>query len=680
LGFPFPLPADAIPAALAVRLLTVAATLCLARRPTACRLIAFGGSVIASAATFLVAGTVVFSGVPAGGSLFRHGVSSAVVTYSVSPLSAWFLLVLGLLAVPIAVYSVGYLAHAVPASRTAFVGAAFNVLIGAIETVFVADDVIGFLFAWELMSLTTTLLVATEHENRASRRSAYLYLVMSHVGTGCLVAGFFILASMSGSLSFATLLSGGLATGRLRDILFLLFFLGFGVKAGVVPLHVWLPEAHPAAPSSISALMSAVLIKAGVYGLFKVCAFGLGTPRMSWGLALMAVGAVSAVLGVLYALQQTDLKRLLAYSTIDNAGIILLSLGSAMTVLASGHGELASVGIAASLYHVLNHAVFKGLLFLGAGSVVMALGTRHIEAMGGLLRRMPWTGLFFLIGAGSIAGLPLLNGFVSEWLAFQSLLLGFQATPGLERLNFPVAGALLALTSALAAACFVKAFGITFLARPRSRAAEGAHEAPAVMLVPQAFLAVLCVLLGLFPGVVLRVLGPVMVGLPGLQPAGEMVRGAVMIAPGPDRFDQVSPAALAAVVLAGVSLAALLGRRAYGGLRRTPTWACGGQLDAQMEYTATAFSKPLMMIFRAVYRPTREVEALAEVSPYFPQEVRFRAEIEPTFERFVYAPLTRGVLRVAEEMKILQAGSLHAYLAYVLALGVVLLIWLGGEQ
>src|SRR5439155_12501619 len=249
-----------------------------------------------------------------------------------------------------------------------------------------------------------------------------------------------------------------------------------------VPLHVWLPDAHPAAPSSISAFMSAVLITAGIYGLFRVCAFGLGIPALSWGLAFMAVGALSAILGVLYALTQNDLKRLLAYSTIENSGIILLRLGEAMMAPSTGRAELAAVGIAASLYHVLNHAVFKGLLFLGAGGVVMATGTRNIEEMGGLAKRMRWTALFFLVGAAAISGLPLLNGFVSEWLLFQALLQGFQATPTLSRLIFPVAGALLALTTALAAACFVKAFGITFLALPRGQGAEKAHESPWVML------------------------------------------------------------------------------------------------------------------------------------------------------------------------------------------------------
>jgi hydrogenase-4 component B len=579
----------------------------------------------------------------------------------------------------VALYSVGYFAHAVPPSRSATVGAAFNVMVGALEVVFVADGVIAFLGAWELMTLATAALVATEHNEPSSRRAAYLFLVMSHLGTGCLVAGFLILASASGSTSFAAMLSGLVISGPARDVLFALFFVGFGVKAGLIPFHVWLPEAHPAAPSSISAFMSAVLITAGLYGLFRVCAFGLGAPDVTWALVFMVTGTLSAILGVLYALTQTDVKRLLAYSTIENSGIIVLGVGSAMLAIAAGHSELATVGVAASLLHMLNHAMFKGLLFLGAGSVVMSVGTRQIEMFGGLLRRMPWTGLYFLIGSMAIAGLPLLNGFTSEWMTFQSLFLGFTSTPGLARLNYPLAGLLLALTSALAAVCFVRAFGMSFLALPRSREASEAHEAPVIMLLPQAYLAVLCVGLGLVPGVALRALGGVLSSLPGVQPSLAMVSTGLGISSGFASFDHVVPALFGIAVIGGLGAAALTARP-RAAARRSATWGCGGELTARTEYTATAFSKPLLMIFQGIYRPTQQVDALTRVSPYFPQEVRYRAEIEPTFERYVYAPAVRLVMRAANGMKVLQAGSLHSYLAYVLVLAVVLLIWLGGEM
>lgn len=672
---------DTLPVALAIRAAVVLVTILVARRTGLARRVSFLGSAAASTLTGLGAAQVLRTGAAAHGTLFVHRASGWSLGFTIDALSAWFLLVLSCLAIPIALYSLGYVRHGRLGSRSPFMGAAFTVLIGALELVFAAADAITFLFAWELMTLTNAALVATEHEERETRRGALLYLVMSHVATGCLIAGFLVAASTAGSASFDTLFTGALAAAPARDILFVLFFAGFAVKAGVIPLHVWLPEAHPAAPSSISALMSAVVIKTGIYGLVRVCAFGLGTPRLSWGVLVVVLGGISATLGVLYALMQHDLKRLLAYHSVENIGIILLGLGAGMIALTAGRGDIAAIGVAASLYHVLNHAVFKGLLFLGAGGVVMSTGTRQIEHLGGLLRRMPWTAAFFLVGAMAISGLPPLNGFASEWLTFQAFLFGFvNSTDPLIHFLFAVGGAVLALTTALAAACFVKAFGISFLARPRSPEAAQARESPAVMLVPQAMLAAMCIGLGLFPGRVLRVLETVMTSLPGLRPGADLASSGTRMATGLGTFDVVTPIVFAGALAAGVACAILMTRRRGVATRRVPVWGCGGELTAANEYTATAFSKPLMMIFGAVYRPTRTVEALAEVSVYFPREVRYRSTIEPTFERYVYRPLLRAVLRVATGMKILQAGSLHAYLAYVIALVItlVLQVWWRG--
>jgi hydrogenase-4 component B len=673
-------PALGIDAVVSIRVAVVIAALLLRRRREWVRRVAFGGAAFASAITGLTAAAALGGGGATRGVLFVHHASGFSLDYAIDPLAAWFLIVLSVVALPVAIFSIGYARHPPLDRRSVFLGIAFDVLLLSVELVFIAADVIAFLFAWELMTLATAALVATEYETLQTRRAAYLYLVMSHVGTGALIAAFFILASPAGSVSLATLLAGNVLTGSARDIVFVLFFMGFGVKAGIIPLHVWLPEAHPAAPSGVSALMSGVLIKTGIYGIVRFCAFGLGTPPLSWGVLVVVVGGVSAVLGVLYALMQHDLKRLLAYHSIENIGIILLGIGAGMIAVAGGQPVLATIGIAAGLYHVLNHAVFKGLLFLSAGSVVAATGTRHIEEFGGLLRRMPVTGACFLIGAVAISGLPPLNGFASEWLAFQALLHGFEvSTEPLVHLLYPIAAAMLALTGALAAACFVKAFGVSFLALPRSPAAAVAHEADPSMMWPQMMLATLCVLLGVFPGVVLSVLSGVMVSLPGLQPPSEMIRGPFGMAATAGPSAAVTPGVLGLALLGGLGVAALavLSMRLGSAIRRAPTWGCGGLLGAHTEYTATAFSKPLMMIFRAVYRPTREVEALAKVSPYFPHEVRYHVEIEPTFERYVYGPLADAVLRVADRLKILQAGSLHAYLGYVivLVLSLVLIVW-----
>jgi hydrogenase-4 component B len=650
------------------RLASIAATLVSHRRPRASRTAAFAGSAAAS----LLTGAVGLSALGADGALrgpqLVHEASGLALGCTVDALSGWFLAVLSLLGVAIAIYAIGYFAHASP-GRTAFVGIAFNVLLGSVEVVFVAGGVVGFLLAWELMTLATAALVATEQEHAQARRAAFVYLALSHVGTGCLVAGFFLLASHGHSLAFADILGPAARTIPGRSAVFALFLTGFGIKAGMIPLHVWLPEAHPAAPSPISALMSGVLIKTGIYGIFRACVAGLGPPPLAWGGAILALGALSMLLGVLYALMQHDLKRLLAYHSIENIGIILVAAGVGMASLSVARPALATLALAASLLHVLNHALFKGLLFLGAGNVVAATGTRQIEQLGGLVRRMPWTAAFFLLGAMAISGLPFLNGFVSEWLVFQALLLGFRTSSDtFVRLAFPVGGALLGLTTALAAACFVKAFGITFLALPRSAAAHEARERGWLMLAPQAGLAAACVAIGLCPGPVVSRLSHLAAGLVGAPPGPGIEAGLFRIAPDPGAFDGLSiPLAGVAFALALALAAALAAGTAFA--RRT----------AEAEYTATAFSKPLMLIFAAIYRPTRAVSRL-ETAPYYAHEVHYHAEVEPTFERFVYRPLTNAVLRLAERMRVIQAGSLHAYLGYVMALvlGLVILLWWQG--
>jgi hydrogenase-4 component B len=423
--------------------------------------------------------------------------------------------------------------------------------------------------------------------------------------------------------------------------------------------------------------MSGGLINAGLYGLVRVGAGGLGRPDPDWGMGVLLLGSVSAVLGVLYALGENDLKRLLAFSTIENGGIALMAFGAGMLGLAAGRPGTAALGFVAGLYHVLNHTAFKGLLFMGAGGVVASTGTRKIEELGGLAHRMPRTAALFLLGSAAIAGLPLLNGFASEWLVFQALLRGFFSAERLTRIVLPLGGTLLALTSALAAACFVKAFALTFLARPRSRAAAEATESKALLLAPQAFLAATCVALGLFPGLVVRVLAGVAASLPGMGPQAAFTGELAGMTVGIPAFDHLAPFVLVPAVLLGLGLAAALGLVSARARRWAPAWGCGGELSAETEYTATAFAKPLVMVFRGIYRPTREVSTV-EKAPYFASEVRYRSEIGAPFERHVYGPATRAVLAAAGRLRVIQAGSLHAYLAYVLVLGVVLLWWLGG--
>jgi hydrogenase-4 component B len=348
-----------------------------------------------------------------------------------------------------------------------------------------------------------------------------------------------------------------------------------------------------------------------------------------------------------------------------------------MLGLASGHPAIGALGLVAALFHVLNHAVFKGLLFLGAGAVVSATGTRRLEDLGGLIGRMPRSAGLFLLGSLAISGLPFLNGFASEWLVFQALLRGFFEADRLTRVMLPLGGALLALTTALAVACFVKAFSLAFLARPRSRAAEQAGEVSWLMQAPQAFLAACCLALGLAPGLVVRVLTRVTSSLPGFGEAELVSRGPNGLGLELLELDRLVPAALLPVTLLALLLASGLGRASRRARRQSAAWGCGGELTPQTEYTATAFARPLVMVFQGIYRPTQEVSTV-ESAPYFAREVRYRSQIGAPFERYVYAPATRAVLGAARRMRVVQAGSLHAYLAYVLVLGVILLWWLGG--
>src|SRR2546428_19235 len=430
-------------------------------------------------------------------------------TVRIDPLGAFFLLIVSLLGFALSIYSLGYAKGFFGRKNVGLLGAFFNALLLATTLTFVADNIWLFLVAWEIMALTAYCLVSFEHERPETRDAGVLYFIMSHIDAGFIILGFLLLFQVSGDYSFSSLHNIGakMLPGK-RDAAFILFLLGFGIKAGIVPLHIWLPVAHPVAPSNVSALMSAVLIKTGIYGLTRVCFDFLGPPPLWWGVTVLTVGTVSAVLGVLYALMEHDLKRLLAYHSIENIGIILMGLVAALMFLHTGHPVLATLALIAGLYHTINHATFKGLLFLGAGAVLHATHTRNMEEMGGLIKRMPQTAFFFLIGAVAISALPPLNGFVSEWLTYQALLQGFGTTESLWRLVFPLSGAMLALTGALAAACFVKAFGITFLAQPRSVHAAHAREVGPAMRFGMAVLTAVCVLLGLFPTTMVRLLDP----------------------------------------------------------------------------------------------------------------------------------------------------------------------------
>ena len=591
------------------------------------------------------------------------------LAFRLDELGAFFLALVGLVAVPCGIYGAGYSKAYEGRYSLRFLGAMLNLFLLTMSLVPCASNVLTFLLMWEGMSLTSYFLVMTESNEPDTVQAGGWYLAMTHGGLAFVLAAFLLLAGAAATTAFADLRAAAAALPpSTRNAVFLLAVLGFGSKAGVIPLHVWLPRAHPAAPSHVSALMSGVMIKLGVYGLLRVGLDLLGGGPAWWGALVIIVGALSAALGVLYALMENDLKRLLAYSSVENIGLVFIGVGAGFLFLSLDSVPAATLALGAGLYHALNHAAFKGLLFLGAGSVLHATHTRDMNRLGGLIRGLPWTACFFLVGSLAIAGLPPLNGFVSEWLLFQALLPGIGNSAPLVAPLMTLAVGILALTGGLAAAGFVKAFGITFLAIPRSPAAEHGHEAALSMRVGMGVLAVACAGLGLAAVPVLSALGTVLAGRAGLPETATPLRGGLSLSM-PAGSGQMSPP-LVALGLVLVIAGAWAGARLFTVRRRLrvdATWGCGRVVQtARMEYTSTAFAEPLRRVFAELYRPTKDLSIdFHPESRYFVQSIEYRSEILPWFERYLYAPAISRVRRWAIRTRAIQSGSAHAYLTYL---------------
>jgi len=633
--------------------------------------------------TRLVYGVVVLLGVAAVG-LGGHGMTGGGaalrlpsvlplggLALTLDPLGGLFLALIGFAAIPASIYA---FADAAGARRGRF---AYVVFVTSMCVVPVAANTMTFLIAWELMSLASYFLVLHDRQSRESVSAAWIYAVMTHAGLVCLLAGMLLLGADVGSPHFEDWRAAApTLTSTTRNAAFLLLALGFAGKAGVVPLHVWLPLAHPAAPSHVSALMSGVMIKLGVYGLLRVSLDWLGIGPPWWGAALLIAGAASSLIGVLYALVEHDLKRLLAFHSIENVGIILLGIGSAALYRVAGFDALAVLGLIAALYHTVNHAMFKALLFLGAGAVVHATGTRNMEAMGGLIKRMPWTAACFLVGSAAIAALPPLNGFVSEWLTFLALFQNMRLEAIGQNLVFTLGIASLALTGGLAMACFVKAFGITFLALPRSDAAAHAHEASRPMRVAMVTLATACVVLGVGPTLVVPAFGSVASAV--LRTAPDAIGGDWLTVRVSGQFASVSTAAIG-VVLAGLFFAPLVALRLVGASRRTrayETWGCGRIVQTpRMEYTATAFANPFKRVFDFFYRPTKRLDIeFHPESRFFVERIEYENPTRSIFEDWLYRPALRLLHAGARAAGALQSGSANQYLAYILAALLLMLV------
>lgn len=577
-------------------------------------------------------------------------------------LAGFFLVIIGVVSFAVGIYAPAYvrgLEHG--RDSLAVLGVFSGLFLAGMLLVVLANDAFMFMVSWELMSLSSYFLVAFQHEQAANRRAAFLYLLMAHVGGLAILLGYGVLAAFGGGFAFDAMRTGELSFGW-ASVAFGLAFIGFGMKAGLVPLHAWLPEAHPAAPSHVSALMSGVMLKVAVYGFIRFVFDLVGELHWEWGLAVLAVGSVSALMGVLHALMENDLKRLLAYSSVENLGIIFIGLGLAMLYLATGHPVPGALALVAALYHSINHALFKSLLFLGAGGVLHSAHERDLEQMGGLLRRMPWTGLFFLIGCLSISALPPFNGFASEWLTFQSSLQAWQLQSGVLRSLIPVTAAMLALTGALSAACFVKVYGIAFLGRARSRHVRRARRVPLGMRAGQAVLASLCLLFGVLPSGVVAALQAIPRQLLGEGLPQATAHGWLWLTPVAPETASYSAPLVVMLLMSLILLAVWVWRRgAVRRVRRCDPWDSGfGTPDARMQYTATAFAQPIRQVFGLLFHIEQSV------SPDEHGRPRYRLAVKDRTWELLYLPVARLIESAASRVVRLQSGSLRVYLGWTL--------------
>jgi hydrogenase-4 component B len=584
----------------------------------------------------------------------------------IDPLSAFFLLPIFGLSIVAAIYGAKYLMAYGSRKNLGGPWFFFNLLVTGMALVVLARNAILFLMAWELMSLASFFLVTFEDDKESVCEAGWTYLVATHLGTAFLLVMFLLLGRQAGSLDFDRFLAASGAIAPIASVVFCMALVGFGTKAGFVPLHVWLPEAHPAAPSHVSALMSGVMIKTGIYGLLRTFTF-LGRPDPWWGWALIGIGLASGIGGVLFALAQHDLKRLLAYHSVENIGIIALGLGTGVLGLAINQPVLAVLGLTGGLLHVLNHALFKGLLFLGAGAVIHATGTRDIERLGGLIKRMPWTAAMFLIGSVAICGLPPLNGFVSEFLIY------FGAFAGVGSQGVSVWGAAtiagLAMIGALATACFTKAFGVVFLGEPRSDQGANRHEVAWSMIVPMVILAAGCAAIGFLAPQVVTAMKPVIANLTGL-PVRDIAEG---LAKAIDPLRWVVGAS--GIFTATLGLLVLLRAWLLAGkeVGASGTWDCGyTRPTARMQYTASSFAQPITNMFHFLLRTRNRLRAPVG---FFPEKAALHTETDDVFRRNLFRPTFRFVEWLLLQAHRLQQGSVQVYVLYVAVTLLVLLVW-----
>jgi formate hydrogenlyase subunit 3/multisubunit Na+/H+ antiporter MnhD subunit len=588
-------------------------------------------------------------------------------------LASFFLLVIGGLLLPVGIYGHGYLSHEPRiAPLLVFIPLFALGMIGVV----LAQDALAFMLFWELMSVSSYFLVTFEHTQLENRKAGFLYLLMAHMAGLLILGSFAVLYAAGNSFLFSAMRDAALDP-LWAAIAFLLAAFGFGTKAGVVPLHGWLPDAHPVAPSNVSALMSGIMLKVAIFGFIRVVwdLVGMSDFQWWWGALILVAGSSSAVGGILLALQQHDLKRLLAYSSVENIGIILIGLGLAMLLAHFNHPLLAALGLIAALYHTINHALFKGLLFMGAGAVLHSTGTRNMEEMGGLIHRMPATSVFFLVACISISALPPFNGFVSEWLTFQTALMAPHLGETLLTAMVPFSAAMLALAGALAATCFVKVFGVVFLGQPRSALAGQAQEVDGWMKLGMAIPAVCCLLLGLLPVWFIPLLDGIPQALLHTSLIGSIHQhGWLWLSPVSAEHASYSPlfALLGMLALGGIAYMYLHGKGRV--IRRSAPWSCGHpHTTPRMQYTATSFSQPLRRIFGGILQPDEHSHTERPEHTLQTKHVQYTVHVADLAVKHIYQPIGNSVKNLARWLNQQHQHGMHAYLSWTFITIILLL-------
>jgi hydrogenase-4 component B len=651
-------------------LLAIAALAVVIGRTSSATSVVYGLCVAVSAVSFVAAVLHLLGASTPVSATLPLGLPWLGAHFRIDALSAFFLAVVGLGAFAASLFALGYGRHEDTPTRVLPFYPAF---LAGMNLVVLADDAFTFLVSWEFMSLSSWALVMAHHRDPGNLRAGYVYLIMASFGTLALLLTFGLLAGPDGGYAFAEIRNEH-PSAALAALVLILALVGAGSKAGLVPLHVWLPLAHPAAPSHVSALMSGVMTKVAVYGFVRIVFDLVGSPEWWWSMVVLALGGITAVMGVLYALMQHDLKRLLAYHTVENIGIIFIGLGLALAFKAHGMGFAAALAMTAGLLHVFNHSVFKSLLFFGSGAVLTATGERDMEHLGGLIHRMPQTAFVFLIGCAAISALPPLNGFVSEWLTFQAILLSPQLPSWGLKILVPAVGALLALSAALAAACFVKAFGITFLGRPRTPVAAGAQETDRFSLAAMFFLATLCLVAGILPGLFIDALAPVVQAAVGARmPVQTGVDWLSIVPIAESRSSYNGLLVFLFMVMSGSLAAFAIHRLASDRLRRAPAWDCGyPDPSPATQYSASSFAQPIRRVFGTVIFHAREHGEMPP--PGDTRPARLEVELRDPIWDTLYAPIVVVVGFAADRLNRLQFLTIRQFLSLVFAALVILLL------